>query len=94
MQTIIAWVLIGLVAGGIGGLAIKARGVAVLGYIVAAFVGAALGGAIAGRLFGIDVLAHVTLPVLVESTLGALALVAILRRLPERPGLPEWRQRA
>jgi uncharacterized membrane protein YeaQ/YmgE (transglycosylase-associated protein family) len=93
MQTIAIWLLIGLLAGGIGGLAIHARGIAVLGYVIAGFAGAVLGGMVAGKLFGIDVLAQLTLPMLIESVLGALALVIVLRRLPQRERAPEWHRR-
>lgn len=93
MSTLIAWLVIGLIAGGIGGLAIRARGMAVLGFILAGFLGAALGGAIAGKLFGVDVLSQLTLLTLIESALGAVALVTVVRRLPEPERLPEWRRR-
>ena len=93
MSTIIAWIVIGLVAGGVGGLALKARGFVVLGCVLAGFLGAALGGVIAGKLFGVDVLSQLTLLTLIESALGSIALVAIVRRLPEPEHLPEWRRR-
>ncbi len=94
MNTIVVWLIIGLVAGGIGGFAIKARRAAVLGYIVAGFLGAVLGGIVAGKLFGVDVLTQMNLATVIESMLGALALVAIMRRLaPPSSQLPEWRQR-
>ena len=36
---------------------------------------------------------QLTLLTLIESALGAVALVAIVRRLPEPERLPEWRRR-
>ncbi len=94
MPTILTWVFIGLVTGGIGGLAINARGKAMPGYIAAAFAGAALGGILAGQVLGIDALAQMPPNALIGSALGALALLAVLRRLPDRRPRPDQRQRA
>ena len=74
---LIAWLVIGLLAGGIAGMLVRGRGYGCLMDIAVGILGAFIGG------FAVDLLFPGTLygffGTLVVATLGAVALLALLR---------------
>jgi uncharacterized membrane protein YeaQ/YmgE (transglycosylase-associated protein family) len=79
--SIIAWLVVGLIAGWLAGMAMGGRGFGFLGNIVVGVVGALLGGFVGGALFGWDVSGFNLMSVLV-AFVGAVLFLLILRAIP------------
>lgn len=82
-MSIIAWIVLGLVAGWIAGMVMKGRGYGILGNIVVGILGAVIGGFLGSALLGWDVTGF-NLGSILLATLGAVALILVLRALPGR----------
>jgi uncharacterized membrane protein YeaQ/YmgE (transglycosylase-associated protein family) len=77
---ILAWVIVGLIAGWLAGLVMRGGGYGLLGNIVVGIVGALIGGFLAAALFDVpDPISGINLTTLVVAFLGAVLLVALLR---------------
>lgn len=79
-QSVIAWILIGAIAGWLAGLVVKGYGFGLLGNIVVGILGAGIAGLLARAL---SLYTDSTLGNIVAATLGAvilLVLVGISRR--------------
>ncbi len=74
---ILAWLVIGVVAGWLAGKLVKGGGYGIIGDIVVGIIGAFIGGWLAGRL-GIAV-SNGMIASIVTATAGAVILVVILR---------------
>lgn len=83
-MSIIAWLVIGLIAGWLAGMVMKGGGYGLIGDIIVGVLGALLGGFLAGVAFGGDFLSGINLVTLVVAFLGAIILIAIVRALPGR----------
>ncbi len=81
---IIAWIIVGLIAGWLTGLIMKGSGYGVIGDIILGIVGAIVGGFIAGALFGGDYTTGINIPTLVVAFIGAIIVVLVVRALPGR----------
>ncbi len=82
---IIAWLIVGLVAGWLAGLVMKGGGYGIVGDIVVGVLGALIGGFLAGFLLGVpDAVNGINLVSILVSFIGAVILIAILRALPGR----------
>lgn len=82
---LVAWILIGLIAGWLAGVVMKGSGYGVLGDIVLGIIGALVGGFLAGALFNVaDPIGGFDLTTLVVAFLGAVITVAVVRALPGR----------
>jgi uncharacterized membrane protein YeaQ/YmgE (transglycosylase-associated protein family) len=82
---ILAWILVGLVAGWLADTMMKGRGRGVLFSMVLGIIGALVGGFLASNLLGIpDPLTGFDLRTLIVSFLGAVILIAVVRALPGR----------
>jgi uncharacterized membrane protein YeaQ/YmgE (transglycosylase-associated protein family) len=79
-MSILAWILLGIVAGWLAGLIMGGRR-GILGNIVLGVLGAVIGGFVGSMLFGWDVTGFNVGSVLL-ATLGAIILIAILRAIP------------
>ncbi len=80
---VLAWIIVGLIAGWLAGLVMKGSGYGALGDILLGIIGALIGGFIAGALFGVpDPISVVNVTTIVVAFLGAVILVAIVRALP------------
>ena len=79
-MSIVAWLLLGLVAGWLAGLVMGGRR-GFLGNIVVGMVGALIGGFFGSMLLGWDVTGF-NLGSIALATLGAIVLIAILRAIP------------
>jgi uncharacterized membrane protein YeaQ/YmgE (transglycosylase-associated protein family) len=75
-QSVIAWLVIGLLAGWLAGKVSRGRGFGCIADILLGLVGAVLGGWIFMKL---DILGHGFLYSLAAATIGAVILVAIAR---------------
>jgi uncharacterized membrane protein YeaQ/YmgE (transglycosylase-associated protein family) len=78
---IIAWLVVGLLAGWLAGMAMGGRGFGILGNIVVGVIGALLGGFIGGALFGWDV-SGFNLGSILLAFIGAVVFLLILRAIP------------
>ena len=83
-MSIIAWLVVGLVAGWLAGMVMKGGGYGVIGDIIVGIVGALLGGFLAGILFGQDYLTGINIISIVTAFVGAVLLIAVIRMLPGR----------
>jgi uncharacterized membrane protein YeaQ/YmgE (transglycosylase-associated protein family) len=82
---ILAWLIVGLIAGWLAGMVMKGGGYGVVGDIIVGIVGALVGGFLAAWLFGAqDAVNGINLVSLLTAFLGAVILIAIIRALPGR----------
>jgi uncharacterized membrane protein YeaQ/YmgE (transglycosylase-associated protein family) len=84
-MNILAWILVGLVAGWLAGLVMKGGAYGIVGDIILGIVGALVGGFIAAALFGIpDPISGFNLTTIVIAFLGAVIVVGIVRAITGR----------
>ena len=82
---IIAWIVVGLIAGWLAGVVMRGGGFGVVGDIIVGILGALIGGFLASAVFGVpDAVNGINVMSIVVAFLGAVVLVAILRALPGR----------
>lgn len=82
---ILAWLLVGLIAGWLTGLVMKGSGYGVVMDIIIGIVGALVGGFLASAMFGMpDPVNGFNIGSIVVAFLGAVVLVALIRALPGR----------
>ena len=77
-MSIIAWLLVGLVAGWIANLIMGGRG-SIVTDLLLGIVGAIVGGFVAGLLFGGDFISGFNFTTVIVSVIGALIVVALYR---------------
>jgi uncharacterized membrane protein YeaQ/YmgE (transglycosylase-associated protein family) len=77
---IIAWIVLGLIAGWLAGMVMRGGGYGIVGDIVLGIVGALVGGFLGSALLGVDV-SGFNLPSLLIAFVGACIVVAISRAL-------------
>ncbi len=79
---ILAWVIVGLIAGWLAGELMRGSGFGLPGNMIVGIVGALLGGFLATALFNIpDPLRGVDLTTILVAFLGSVVLLALLRLL-------------
>lgn len=84
-MSIIAWIVVGLIAGWLAGMVMKGGGYGVVGDIIVGIVGALLGGFLAAWLFGVqEAVNGINIISLVTAFLGSVILIAVIRALPGR----------
>jgi uncharacterized membrane protein YeaQ/YmgE (transglycosylase-associated protein family) len=82
---LLAWIVVGLIAGWLAGLVMKGSGYGVLVDIILGIVGALVGGFLASALFNVpDPISGFDLTTLIVAFIGAVIVVAIVRALPGR----------
>ena len=82
---LLAWIIVGLIAGWLAGVIMRGGGYGVLGNIVLGIVGALVGGFLASALFDIpDPINGINATSLIVAFLGAIVVIAIVRALPGR----------
>jgi uncharacterized membrane protein YeaQ/YmgE (transglycosylase-associated protein family) len=82
---VLAWIVVGLVAGWLAGLVVKGSGFGVIGDIVIGILGALLGGFLAAVVFGTqDVVNGINLVSILVAFIGAVLLVMVIRAVPGR----------
>ncbi len=82
-MSIIAWIILGLLAGWIAGLVMRGGGYGIVGDIVLGILGALVGGWITSQLLGVGV-TGLDLTSLVVAVFGAIVLIAISRAVAGR----------
>lgn len=80
---ILAYLVVGLIAGWLAGMAMGGRGFGIIGNIVVGIVGALVGGFIGSAVFGWDV-TGINIGSIVLAFLGAVLFLLILRMIPGR----------
>jgi uncharacterized membrane protein YeaQ/YmgE (transglycosylase-associated protein family) len=82
---ILAWIIVGLIAGWLAGLVMRGGGFGFLGDIIVGIVGGLLGGFIASSAFGIaNPVNGINATSILVAFIGAVILVAILRAVSGR----------
>jgi len=83
-MSIIAWIVLGLIAGWLAGIVMRGGGYGLIGDIVLGIVGALVGGWLWGLLSGTDVTLGFNLPSLLIAVLGAVVLIGLSRLISGR----------
>jgi uncharacterized membrane protein YeaQ/YmgE (transglycosylase-associated protein family) len=83
LMSIIAWILLGLIAGWLAGQFMRGGGYGIVGDIVLGIVGALVGGFLSGRLLGVDVTGF-NVPSVIIAFVGAVIVIAIARMITGR----------
>ncbi len=82
---IIAWIIVGLIAGWLTGLVMRGGGYGVVGDIILGIVGGLIGGFLASALFGIpNPVNGINVESIVIAFIGAVIVTAIVRALSGR----------
>ena len=79
-MSIIAWIVVGIIAGWLAGFFVKGdEGLGILGRMVLGIVGAIVGGFLAGLLLpGDDYVTGINIGTIVVATIGAIIVVVIV----------------
>jgi uncharacterized membrane protein YeaQ/YmgE (transglycosylase-associated protein family) len=80
-MSIVAWLVVGVIAGWLAGLVVKGGGYGLIGDVITGVLGALFGGWLAGQLFGGDYLTGINVTTILVAFVGALILIAIERAL-------------
>lgn len=84
-MSILAWLVVGLIAGWLTGQVMRGRGYGVVMDIVIGIVGALVGGFLGSALLGIaDPLNGINIGTIIVAFLGGIVAVALIRALPGR----------
>ena len=84
-MSIIAWLIVGALAGWIAGMVVKGdEGYGVIGTIIAGILGALLGGWIAGLVTGENYMDQLTIGTIVAAVIGAIIVVFVWRAVAGR----------
>jgi uncharacterized membrane protein YeaQ/YmgE (transglycosylase-associated protein family) len=78
-MSIIAWIVLGLVAGWLAGMIMRGSGYGIIGDIVLGVLGAIVGGWITGLVMGGDLVNGFNVVSVIVAVLGAIVLIAISR---------------
>ena len=83
---IIAWIVVGAIAGWITNMIMGSGGVGVLATIFLGIIGAVVGGFLAGLITNQDYTTGINIPTIVVSVIGAVIVVAVYRAVMGRRG--------
>lgn len=82
---LLAWIIVGAIAGWLAGAVMKGRGYGIAGDIILGIIGGLVGGFLAGALFGIpNAVNGINATSIIVAFLGAVIVVALVRALPGR----------
>ena len=82
---ILAWIVVGLIAGWLAGRVMRGGGYGLIGDIIVGIVGAVLGGFLAAQLLGIpNAVSGINVMSVLVAFVGAVILLAILRAVSGR----------
>ncbi len=82
---ILAWIVLGLIAGWLTGMVMKGGGYGVVGDIILGVIGALIGGFLASAVLGIpNAVNGLNVTSIVVAIIGAIIVVAIVRAFPGR----------
>jgi uncharacterized membrane protein YeaQ/YmgE (transglycosylase-associated protein family) len=77
--SILAWIVLGLVAGWLAGMLMRGGGYGLVGDLVLGVLGAIVGGWLTGLLLGVDLMTGFNVQSLIVAVLGAIVLIGISR---------------
>ena len=77
--SIIAWIVLGIVAGWLAGMIMRGGGYGLIGDLVLGILGAMLGGWVTGAVLGRDMVNGFNIETLIVAVVGAVILIAISR---------------
>lgn len=84
-MSILAWIVVGLIAGWLAGKVTKGSGYGVIGDIILGVVGALVGGFLATNVLGMgDLVSGINLTTLIVAFLGAVLVVVVVGLLSGR----------
>lgn len=83
-MNIIAWIVVGLIAGWLAGMVMKGGGYGLIGDIIIGIVGGLIGGFLASLVFGADMVNGLNIVSIIVAFIGAVILIALIRALPGR----------
>lgn len=79
---LLAWIIVGIIAGWLAGLVMKGKGFGLVGNIVVGVIGALIGGWLAGAIFNINnAISGVNVTTIVVAVLGAIVVLSVARLL-------------
>jgi uncharacterized membrane protein YeaQ/YmgE (transglycosylase-associated protein family) len=78
-MSIIAWIVLGLIAGWLAGIIMRGGGYGLIGDIILGIVGAIVGGWLTGFLLGSDMVNGFNIQSVIVAVIGAVVLLAISR---------------
>ena len=78
-MSILAWIVLGLIAGWLAGQVMKGGGYGLIGDLVVGIIGAIVGGFLTGVLLGRDMVNGFNIESIVVAFIGAVILVAVSR---------------
>jgi uncharacterized membrane protein YeaQ/YmgE (transglycosylase-associated protein family) len=78
-MSIIAWIVLGLIAGWLAGQIMRGGGYGLVGDIVLGVLGALIGGWVTGAVLGRDMVNGFNIETLIVAVVGAIILIAISR---------------
>jgi uncharacterized membrane protein YeaQ/YmgE (transglycosylase-associated protein family) len=78
-MSIIAWIVLGLIAGWLAGQFMRGGGYGIVGDIVLGILGAVVGGWLTGLVLGRDLITGFNIESLIVAVIGAVVLIAISR---------------
>ncbi len=76
---ILAWIIVGLIAGFLAGLVVRGGGFGLIGDIIVGVVGALLGGWLASSVFHVGGVTGLNLPSILIAFIGAVILLFVIR---------------
>jgi uncharacterized membrane protein YeaQ/YmgE (transglycosylase-associated protein family) len=85
-MSIIAWLVLGAIAGYLAGFFVKGdEGLGVIGHVVLGIIGAVVGGFLAGAIFGVDPIdGALDVSSIVVATIGAIITVLVVGAISAR----------
>ena len=83
-MSLVAWIVVGLIAGWLAGMVMKGGGYGAVGDIIVGIIGALIGGFLATLLFGGDYLQGINILTIATAFVGSIILIAVVRALPGR----------
>jgi uncharacterized membrane protein YeaQ/YmgE (transglycosylase-associated protein family) len=78
-MSIIAWIVLGLIAGWLAGMFMRGGGYGIVGDIILGILGAIVGGWLTGLLLGRDMMTGFNLESLIVAVIGAIVLIGLSR---------------
>jgi uncharacterized membrane protein YeaQ/YmgE (transglycosylase-associated protein family) len=83
-MTILAWIVVGLIAGFLAGVVVKGGGFGLIGDIVVGVIGGLLGGWISVNLLHFGSMTGINLESILVAFVGAVILLLVLRLIRRR----------
>ncbi len=84
-MSIIAWLVVGAIAGYLAGFLVKGdEGLGVIGHVVLGIIGALVGGFLAGIIFKRDFTSGINIETIIVATIGAIVAVLVVSAITGR----------